>query len=147
MPTTSAAAAGLGSPVNQRLSATESCVLKRARRNAAPAQYTNAAIQPIRPMSRSAHSYMTSAGAAPKDTMSARLSYSAPNADCVRVRRATRPSMLSRIIAMILDSIDGRVARLTRTQSAFGAEYDSLADMVSFGAAPALVMYEWALRD
>jgi CDP-diacylglycerol--serine O-phosphatidyltransferase len=50
-------------------------------------------------------------------------------------------------IAMLLDSIDGRVARLTRTQSAFGAEYDSLSDMVSFGAAPALVMYEWALRD
>lgn len=50
-------------------------------------------------------------------------------------------------IAMVLDSLDGRVARLTRTQSAFGAEYDSLADMVSFGAAPALVMYEWALRD
>src|ERR1700704_4066503 len=50
-------------------------------------------------------------------------------------------------VAMVLDSIDGRVARLTRTQSAFGAEYDSLADMVSFGAAPALVMYEWVLRD
>src|SRR5215813_3882977 len=50
-------------------------------------------------------------------------------------------------VAMVLDSIDGRVARLTRTQSAFGAEYDSLTDMVSFGAAPALVMYEWALRD
>ena len=50
-------------------------------------------------------------------------------------------------VAMVLDSIDGRVARLTRTQSAFGAQYDSLADMVSFGAAPALVMYEWALRD
>jgi CDP-diacylglycerol--serine O-phosphatidyltransferase len=50
-------------------------------------------------------------------------------------------------IAMVLDSLDGRVARLTRTQSAFGAEYDSLSDMVSFGAAPALVMYEWALRD
>ena len=49
-------------------------------------------------------------------------------------------------IAMVLDSLDGRVARLTRTQSAFGAEYDSLVDMVSFGAAPALVMYEWALR-
>src|ERR1700686_3201494 len=49
-------------------------------------------------------------------------------------------------IAMVLDGLDGRVARLTRTQSAFGAEYDSLADMVSFGAAPALVMYEWALR-
>lgn len=48
--------------------------------------------------------------------------------------------------AMILDGLDGRVARLTRTQSAFGAEYDSLADMVSFGAAPALVMYEWALQ-
>ena len=50
-------------------------------------------------------------------------------------------------IAMVLDSLDGRVARLTRTQSAFGAEYDSLTDMVSFGAAPALVVYEWALRD
>jgi CDP-diacylglycerol--serine O-phosphatidyltransferase len=50
-------------------------------------------------------------------------------------------------VAMVLDSIDGRVARLTHTQSAFGAEYDSLSDMVSFGAAPALVMYEWALRD
>ena len=49
-------------------------------------------------------------------------------------------------IAAVLDGLDGRVARLTNTQSAFGAEYDSLADMVSFGAAPALVMYEWALR-
>src|SRR6202795_1980641 len=50
-------------------------------------------------------------------------------------------------VAMVLDSLDGRVARLTHTQSAFGAEYDSLSDMVWFGAAPALVMYEWALRD
>jgi len=49
-------------------------------------------------------------------------------------------------IAMVFDGLDGRVARLTRTQSAFGAEYDSLSDMVSFGAAPALVIYEWALR-
>ncbi len=49
-------------------------------------------------------------------------------------------------VAMVFDGLDGRVARLTRTQSAFGAEYDSLADMVSFGAAPALVIYEWALR-
>jgi CDP-diacylglycerol--serine O-phosphatidyltransferase len=49
-------------------------------------------------------------------------------------------------IAMVLDYLDGRVARLTRTQSAFGAEYDSLSDMVSFGAAPALIMYEWGLR-
>jgi CDP-diacylglycerol--serine O-phosphatidyltransferase len=48
---------------------------------------------------------------------------------------------------MILDTLDGRVARLTHTQSAFGAEYDSLSDMVCFGAAPALVIYEWALKD
>ncbi|HDP90501.1 MAG TPA: CDP-diacylglycerol--serine O-phosphatidyltransferase [Thioalkalivibrio sp.] len=48
-------------------------------------------------------------------------------------------------IAMVLDGVDGRVARMTNTQSAFGAEYDSLADMVSFGLAPALVMYQWAL--
>lgn len=50
-------------------------------------------------------------------------------------------------VAMLLDTIDGRVARMTKTQSAFGAEFDSLADMVSFGAAPALVMYEWVLQD
>ncbi|WP_085756905.1 CDP-diacylglycerol--serine O-phosphatidyltransferase [Oceanicoccus sagamiensis] len=50
-------------------------------------------------------------------------------------------------VAMILDGLDGRVARLTNTQSKFGAEYDSLADMVSFGAAPALVMFSWALSD
>lgn len=49
-------------------------------------------------------------------------------------------------VAMILDGLDGRVARLTHTQSAFGAEYDSLSDMVSFGVAPALIAYEWALR-
>ena len=48
-------------------------------------------------------------------------------------------------IAMILDSLDGRVARLTNTQSEFGAEYDSLSDLVSFGLAPALVMYTWTL--
>ena len=50
-------------------------------------------------------------------------------------------------VAMLLDGIDGRVARLTNTQSAFGAEYDSLADMISFGLAPALVTYEWALHS
>lgn len=49
-------------------------------------------------------------------------------------------------IAMILDGLDGRVARLTHTQSEFGAEYDSLSDMVSFGVAPALIAYEWALK-
>jgi CDP-diacylglycerol--serine O-phosphatidyltransferase len=50
-------------------------------------------------------------------------------------------------IAMVLDGLDGRVARMTNTQSAFGAEYDSLSDMVSFGLAPALVVYSWALES
>ena len=50
-------------------------------------------------------------------------------------------------VAMILDGLDGRVARLTNTQSAFGAEYDSLADMVSFGVAPSLVVFSWALDE
>jgi CDP-diacylglycerol--serine O-phosphatidyltransferase len=50
-------------------------------------------------------------------------------------------------VAMVLDGLDGRVARLTNTQSDFGAEYDSLADMVSFGVAPALVAFSWALQD
>ncbi len=49
-------------------------------------------------------------------------------------------------VAMVMDGLDGRVARLTHTQSAFGAEFDSLADMVSFGAAPALIVYEWTLK-
>ena len=48
--------------------------------------------------------------------------------------------------AMVLDSLDGRVARMTGTQSAFGEQMDSLSDMVSFGAAPALLAYDWALR-
>jgi len=50
-------------------------------------------------------------------------------------------------VAMILDGLDGRVARLTNTQSEFGAQYDSLSDMVSFGVAPALVMYLWAFSS
>ena len=49
-------------------------------------------------------------------------------------------------VAMIMDGIDGRVARLTHTQSEFGVQYDSLSDMVCFGLAPALVMYEWSLQ-
>ena len=49
--------------------------------------------------------------------------------------------------AMVLDSLDGRVARLTNTQSAFGEQMDSLSDMVSFGAAPALIAYIWALTS
>lgn len=50
-------------------------------------------------------------------------------------------------IAMILDGLDGRVARMTNTQTAFGAEYDSLSDMVAFGLAPALVSYVWSLDN
>ncbi|MDB5815776.1 MAG: CDP-diacylglycerol--serine O-phosphatidyltransferase [Rhodocyclales bacterium] len=57
------------------------------------------------------------------------------------------PACVAVFVAMILDALDGRVARMTNTQSAFGAEYDSLSDMVSFGAAPSLVIYEWAMRD
>lgn len=48
-------------------------------------------------------------------------------------------------VAMVLDGLDGRVARMTNTQSAFGAEYDSLSDMVAFGLAPAIIAYQWAL--
>ncbi len=48
-------------------------------------------------------------------------------------------------IAMVMDGLDGRIARWTHTQSDFGAEFDSLSDMVSFGLAPALIMYQWAL--
>ena len=54
---------------------------------------------------------------------------------------------ISIFVAMVLDGMDGRIARMTNTQSDFGAEYDSLADMVSFGLAPALVAYEWILAD
>ncbi len=49
--------------------------------------------------------------------------------------------------AMVLDAMDGRVARMTNTQSSFGEQYDSMSDMVSFGVAPALVMYEYLLQD
>mgnify|MGYP000473521580 CR=1 FL=1 len=51
------------------------------------------------------------------------------------------------LLAMIFDGLDGRIARMTNSCSAFGAEYDSLADMVSFGLAPALLMYQWVLHD
>ena len=49
--------------------------------------------------------------------------------------------------AMVMDGMDGRIARLTKTQSSFGEQYDSMADMVSFGMAPALVMYTYTLND
>jgi len=50
-------------------------------------------------------------------------------------------------VALIMDGLDGRVARMTHTESEFGAEYDSMADMVSFGLAPALVLHQWALTS
>ncbi|HHQ69710.1 MAG TPA: CDP-diacylglycerol--serine O-phosphatidyltransferase [Halothiobacillaceae bacterium] len=53
---------------------------------------------------------------------------------------------LAVFVAMILDGIDGRVARMTNTQSDFGVQYDSLADVISFGVAPALVLYLWSLH-
>ncbi len=57
------------------------------------------------------------------------------------------PATLAIYAAVILDTADGRVARMTHTQSAFGAEYDSLSDMVAFGVAPALVAFTWALSQ
>lgn len=56
-------------------------------------------------------------------------------------------AVIAVFVAMILDGLDGRVARLTHTESEFGVEYDSLSDMVSFAVAPALVMYLWVLAD
>ena len=57
------------------------------------------------------------------------------------------PAAIAIFVAMVLDGMDGRIARLTNTASEFGMEYDSLSDMVSFGLAPALIMYQWALSD
>ncbi len=56
-------------------------------------------------------------------------------------------SVIAIFLGMLADALDGRVARLTNTQSDFGKEYDSLADMVAFGLAPALVMYQWSLHE
>ena len=56
------------------------------------------------------------------------------------------PAALAIFVAMALDTADGRVARWTRTESQFGAEYDSLSDMVAFGVAPALVVFSWSLQ-
>jgi len=58
-----------------------------------------------------------------------------------------RSACIAIIVAMFLDGLDGRVARLTNTQSAFGAEYDSLSDMLAFGVAPALICFSWALSS
>ena len=63
------------------------------------------------------------------------------------INQAFELAAIAIFAAMVLDGMDGRVARLTNTQSAFGEQFDSLSDMTSFGVAPALVMYEWALQD
>ncbi len=57
------------------------------------------------------------------------------------------PAAVAIFVAMVLDGLDGRVARMTNTQSEFGAQYDSLSDVISFGLAPSLVMYEWSLAS
>lgn len=57
------------------------------------------------------------------------------------------PAALAVFVAMALDTADGRVARITNTESAFGAEYDSLSDMVAFGVAPALLAFSWGLKE
>lgn len=56
------------------------------------------------------------------------------------------PAAMAIFAAMLFDGLDGRVARLTNTQSAFGVQYDSLSDLVSFGVAPSLVMFSWSLH-
>lgn len=58
-----------------------------------------------------------------------------------------RHACVAIIVAMFLDGLDGRVARLTNTQSAFGAQYDSLSDLLAFGVAPALICFSWALSS
>ncbi|KTC65379.1 CDP-diacylglycerol-serine-O-phosphatidyltransferase (plasmid) [Legionella adelaidensis] len=55
------------------------------------------------------------------------------------------PAVIAIFIGMVADGLDGRIARLTNTQTAFGAEYDSLSDMVTFGVAPSLLLYSWSL--
>lgn len=60
---------------------------------------------------------------------------------------AFEPAAVAIFVSMILDGLDGRVARMTNTQSEFGAQYDSLSDCISFGVAPALVAYTWALNS
>ena len=77
------------------------------------------------------------------NSMSAQAAASA--GDSVGASKYFAFAAIAIFVAMVLDGLDGRVARMTNTQSAFGAEYDSLSDMVAFGVAPALVAFEWAL--
>ena len=55
-------------------------------------------------------------------------------------------SAMAILVGMVADGLDGRIARMTNTQTAFGAEYDSLSDMVTFGVAPPVLLYCWALE-
>lgn len=57
------------------------------------------------------------------------------------------PAVIAIFVGMVADGLDGRIARLTNTQTAFGAEYDSLSDMVTFGVAPSLLLYSWSLSQ
>ncbi len=65
----------------------------------------------------------------------------------VSMRHEFSSAAIAIFVALVFDGLDGRVARLTQTQSEFGAQLDSLSDMVSFGVAPALILYSWALAD
>ncbi len=63
------------------------------------------------------------------------------------IRGDFEASAVAIFVAMVMDGLDGRIARMTNTQSDFGAEYDSLTDMIAFGLAPALVMFQWSLLE
>lgn len=79
------------------------------------------------------------------NSMSAQAALSA--GDAANASKYFAFAAIAIFVAMVLDGLDGRVARMTNTQSAFGAEYDSLSDMVAFGVAPALLAFGWALGD
>lgn len=71
--------------------------------------------------------------------------FSAYYAIVASMRGQFETAVIAIFIGMIADGLDGRIARLTNTQSAFGAQYDSLSDMVTFGVAPSLLLFQWAL--
>lgn len=71
--------------------------------------------------------------------------FSAYYAIVASMRGQFETAVIAIFIGMIADGLDGRIARMTNTQSAFGAQYDSLSDMVTFGVAPSLLLFEWAL--
>lgn len=63
------------------------------------------------------------------------------------LKQQYEPAVIAIFVGMLADGLDGRIARMTNTQTAFGAEYDSLSDMVTFGVAPALLLYSWSLHQ